>query len=298
MQETLKLQSVREEYLLSCQIDGKAEGTLKIYSLVTRLLAEFLGGEEITPHSIRRFLLWLSEDRTLNTTTVNIYARALRTYVRWMTREGYLWEDTMKDIKTPKVPRKFPNVLPDDDLKRLLAVAKSEPRDNAILLFLLDTGVRAGELCGLSLEDISLGTSTARVLGKGGKERTVFYSKITAKALAKWLSFRPPVLHDDPVFTSQKRKERLTPHGLIQVVQRLARKASIERRVTPHTLRHTFATLYIRNGGDSHTLQHLLGHSTLAMAQRYVDLVGRDLSEAHSRYSPVARITNRKGASW
>ena len=295
MERTLNLSAVRDEYLLNCQIGGKAKGTLDIYSHVTRLFLEYLGDDpEITPTRIRGFLLWLSEVRRQNPTTININCRALRTFVRWLAREGYLTDDPMRDIKTPKIPSKFPNVLSDDELRKMLAIARRDPRDNAILLLMLDTGVRAAELCVLSLDDLCLGTRTARVLGKGGEEGTIFFLVVTARALAKWLSVRPEVLFDYPLLMSAKRKERLTPHGLLEIVQRLARQAVVNKRVGCHTIRHSFATVYIRNGGDAHTLQHLLGHSTLVMAMRYVDLVGRDLAEAHQRYSPVMRLERRR----
>jgi site-specific recombinase XerD len=291
VERTLNLAAVRDEYMLNCQIDGKARGTLRIYENVTGLFLSYLGEDtEITPTRIRGFLLWLSEVRGQNPTTVNINCRALRTFLRWMAREGYVSVDPMREIKTPKVPSKFPNVLSDDELRQMLAVAKRDPRDRAILLVLLDTGVRASELCGLSIEDVCLATRTAKVLGKGGRERTIFFSVVTARALAKWLTVRPDVAFDDPLFTSAKRKERLTPHGLLEVVQRLAKDAGVNKRVGCHTVRHSFATAYVRAGGDAHTLQHLLGHSTLFMAMRYVDLVGRDLAEAHGRYSPVMRL--------
>ena len=135
MERTLNLSAVRDEYLLNCQIDGKAKGTLDIYSHVTRLFLEYLGDDpEITPTRIRGFLLWLSEVRHQNPTTVNINCRALRTFMRWLAREEYLTDDPMRDIKTPKVPSKFPNVLSGDELRKMLAIARRDPRDNAILL--------------------------------------------------------------------------------------------------------------------------------------------------------------------
>ena len=140
MIETVRLKSVRDEYLLGCQIEGKAGGTLKIYELVTRLILEHLDDEEITPTRIRGFLFWLSTDR--NRTTVNIYCRSLRTFMRWMVREGYLEDDPMQNISTPKVPSKFPNVLTEAEIRSMMKVAKKSPRDYAILTFLLDTVVR------------------------------------------------------------------------------------------------------------------------------------------------------------
>lgn len=291
METTLNLTACRDEYLLNCQIDGKARGTLRIYENCLRLFLEYLGDDqEISPARVRGFLLWLSEVKQQKATTVSINCRSLRTFLRWVAREGYLPDDPMRDVKTPKVPSRFPNVLTDDELKRMLAVARRNPRDSAILHLMLDTGVRAAELCGLSLDDLCLATRTARVMGKGAKERSIFFSASTARALAKWLSVRPEVPFDDPLFTSAKRKERLTPHGLLEVVQRLTRDAGVNKRVGCHTLRHCFGSSYVRAGGDAHTLRHLLGHSTLHTAMRYVDLVGRDLAEAHQRYSPVSRL--------
>lgn len=291
MMEKIRMESVREEYLLCRQIEGLATGTLQIYSKVTLLFAEYLQGEEITPTRIRGFIAWLGVER--NTTTVNIYTRALRTYVRWLAREGYLQEDPMKDIRTPKVPKKFPNVLSEEEVAALLRVAKARPRDYAITLFMLDCGVRASELCDLHIEDVFLLTKSARVFGKGSKERIVFFSPVTAKALARWLSVRPHKPYEDSLFLGV-RGEPLTRHGLGHIVTRLAKKAGIQRRIGPHAMRHTFATLYVKNGGDAHSLMRLMGHASTAMAQRYVDLVGRDLAEAHQRYSPVMRLERGK----
>ena len=205
-----------------------------------------------------------------------------------MVREGYLENDVMSDIKTPKIPNRFPKVLSEEEVVILLRLTKKDTLHNAIFLFLLDTGVRASELCSLRIDDLSLGTLSARVFGKGAKERKVFYSPVTARALAKWLSVRPES-YDRFLFIG-KRGEPLTRCGLGNILLRLGRKAGIRERVNPHEIRHTFATLYVKAGGDAHTLQHLLGHSTLAMSLRYVDLVGKDLAEAHQRYSPVTRL--------
>jgi len=290
MLETVRLESVREEYLLGCQIEGKARGTLKIYELVTRLFVEYLNGENITPTQIRGFLFWLSTER--NTTTVNIYCRALRTFIRWMVREGYLEDYPMQNISTPKVPSKFPNVLTEDEIRSMMKVSKKSPRDYAILTFLLDTGVRSSECCGLALDDLSLATMSAKIYGKGGKERIVFFSTHTAKAIARWMSVRPDVM-EDVLFLSAKKKQGITTHGLLEVVQRVGARAGIRKQIGVHTFRHTFATLFIKNGGDAHTLQRLMGHSNILMSQRYVDFISKDLAEAHQSHSPVMRIITK-----
>ena len=286
------LTAAREEYLLCCQVDGKAKRTLELYELVTRLFLDYVGGEEITTTRIRGFLVHLAESR--NTTTVNIYTRTLRTFCRWLAENDYLDDDPMKAIRTPKVPSVFPFVLTEQEIHDIVKAAKGKRRDLAVTLFLLDTGVRASELCTLELDNLSLATRSARVFGKGSKERVVYYSDTTAKALSRWLSARPQTDHENALFLNQ-HGEPLTRHGLLKLVQRLGKLAGIEgKRVSPHTLRHSFATMFVKEGGDPHSLQRLLGHASTKMAERYVNLVGRDVAEAHRRYSPVSRLERQR----
>jgi site-specific recombinase XerD len=292
--QTLTLENVRTDYLLCQQIEGKAPGTINMSELVTRLFMEHLDGDEISPQRIRSFLFWLAEER--NPTTVNMYCRSLRAFARWTVREGYLEEDPMKDIRTPKAPQKFPRVLTDEEVKALIEASKSDPRRHAITLLLVDTGIRASECAGLKIDDTQLWSRTAKVFGKGGKERTVFYCPITARSLARYLAVRPDIPFQDTLFLN-RRMEPITRYSLNDILHRLSVKAGLSKPVSPMTMRHTFATSYVRGGGEAHTLQYLLGHSTIAMSMRYVDLVGRDLAEAHSRYSPVMRLLGKGGAS-
>lgn len=292
MLDQATLTVAKEEYLMCCQVDGKARRTLELYELVTRLFLEYLDGEPITTNRIRGFLIDLSDTR--NTTTVNIYTRSLRTFCRYLVDNNYLDEDPMACIRTPKVPKVFPFILTEQEVSDLVKAAKKEKRDLAVFLFLLDTGVRASELCNLELDDINLATRNARVFGKGSKERIVYFSDTTAKAISRWLSSRPQAEHENAVFLNRKR-EPLTRHGLLKIIKRLGELAGIEgKRVSPHTIRHVFATMFIKEGGDPHSLQLLLGHESTKMAERYVNLVGRDVAEAHRKFSPVGRLERRR----
>lgn len=199
---TKQLSAWRTEYLFSKQVDGLAEGTLRIYELVTRYFVEYLDGEAITPNAIRGFVFSLQEK--YNPTTVNIYTRTLRTYVNWLVENEYLDSNPMNGIKTPRAPSKFFNVLTEEEVVAMLKLAKKKPRDNALLLFMVDTGVRAIELCDLKLEDLSLANRSAKVLGKGNKERIVFFSPPTGKALAKWLSVRPDTPFENALFIGSR----------------------------------------------------------------------------------------------
>jgi integrase/recombinase XerD len=287
--------AAREDYLLSCQVEGKTKRTLGLYADVTGRFACFVQGkalEDVAPHDVRSYLATLN----CSTVTVNIHCRTLRAFFSFLAKNGYIKSNPMDGITTPKVPRVFPYVLSEEEVSALLKVAKPDVRDYTILLFLLDTGVRASELCGISVDDVSLAVRSTRVFGKGAKERTVYFSDVTARALARWLSVRNPSDYETALFVG-RLGEALTASGVLQIVRRVGKKAGLEgKRVSPHTLRHTFATLYVKEGGDAHSLQQMLGHTTTKMAEAYVNLVGRDLADAHRKYSPVGRLKRQIGS--
>jgi site-specific recombinase XerD len=294
---TSTVATATSDFLLAKQIEGLSKNTLGEYSTKTARFAAFLSQvgihdvEDVTAHHVRQYLASLEG---CSSVTVGIHVKILRTYFRWLVRNAYLESDPMEMIPTPKVPRIFPYVLSEDEVAELLAVARASDRDHAILLLLLDTGVRASELCDMTVDGISLATRSARVYGKGQKERTVFYSDVTARAVARWLTVRDPADLVDNLFVG-RTGQPLTRSGMLQLVRRLGRKAGIDgKRISPHTLRHTFATLYVKEGGDAHSLQQMLGHTTTKMAEAYVNLVGRDIAEAHRKYSPVGRLERRR----
>ncbi|HZO87079.1 MAG TPA: tyrosine-type recombinase/integrase [Chthonomonadaceae bacterium] len=149
-------------------------------------------------------------------------------------------------------------------------------RDEAILLFLLDTGVRASELCAIQIRHLGMQSRRCTVLGKGNKHRMVPFGGTTAKALWQYLR-EDPRDPDDPMFISE-RGEPLTRSGLRQLMERLGKAAQIERaRCSPHTWRHTFTVEFLRAGGNVFSLQQMLGHTNLQMTNRYVALAQADI---------------------
>lgn len=285
-----ELETARNEYAMVCRIEGKSSSTIDHYQSVIKLFIRSLGPRELTPGTIRSFLAGLSDDHKI--TTVSSYCRALRAFCHFLLREDLIEEDPMKDIRTPKVPRKFPHILSEEEVTELLSVAKRNPRDYAILLLLLDTGVRASELITLYIDDVDISAMSARVFGKGGKSRTVFFSPVTAKALARWKAKRPDIPHERAFFLSQRGGE-LTVSGLRLMLKRLqARSAIKDKKVCPHVIRHCFASLYAKEGGDPHSLAALMGHTSTKMAEVYVHMAGRDLARSHRRWSPVTTLRN------
>lgn len=217
--------------------------------------------------------------------TIHGHLRALRAFFKWCTVEYQLPADPMKRIRLPKLENDQPKAANLDDLERLLAVA-TDYRDRAILLFLADTGCRAGGLLALQLDDLDLGKGRAIVHEKGGKYRTICFTNTTISAVTLWLAHRP-ASGNDYVFCSRKGLP-LTLGGLHSIIRRLKKRAGVTGRCNPHSFRHMFGSLW---QGDPKTLSILMGHSDVATTLRYY--VRPDMDEIavkHGQFSPVRSL--------
>ncbi len=227
--------------------------------------------------------------------TVHTYHGHLRTFFRWLVAEGVLYASPMERIAAPIARTDQIQPFTPQQVTLLLQAAKrsEQPRRNeALLLFLFDTGLRASELCALRMKDVDLSGRRCTVLGKGNKHRSVPFGGTATKALWQYLREDP---HDpeDPLFFS-KRGDPLTRSGLLQLVRHLGKAARIEvARCSPHTFRHTFAVEFLRAGGNVFTLQQLLGHTSLTMTNRYVALAQADIEAQHRQFSPADRLKGR-----
>jgi len=193
-------------------------------------------------------------------------------------------------VGTPKQPRRLPKFLTPHEVAALLAApdvtTRIGLRDRALLEVLYATGLRVSELAGLDLNDLDGSERTVRVLGKGGKERIVPYGSRAAGALDAHLACRGAIR--GPLFAN-RRGGRLTVRSIHSIVRRSAAACGITRRVSPHTLRHTFATHLLDAGADLRMIQELLGHSRLSTTQRYTHVSADQLMRAYDSAHPRAR---------
>jgi site-specific recombinase XerD len=245
---------------------------------------------------------WGNERMTkgLRPRTVQTYFGNLRTFFRFLVKEEVIETSPLESMAPPVARKDQVQPFTHEQIEAHLAAARRSRhprRDEAIVLFLLDTGCRASELCGLKMKDLDLHGYRCTVLGKGNKTRTLRFSRDTRKALYSYL--REEEREDaEPVFTADRGKragEPLTRSGLLQLIERLGKAARIEAcRCSPHTFRHTFAVEFLRAGGNVFTLKELLGHTTLAMVNRYVALADADIENQHRQFSPVERMRARR----
>ena len=197
-------------------------------------------------------------------------------------------------MKVPKAARKIVNTFTVEQVNSVLKVIPIKRhagyRDYAIIIALYGTGLRSAELTGLKLEDVDLVGGQIRVMGKGGKQRSVYMSATVFKVLFKYRhNWRPKVKSD--YFFVQENGQPLSRYYLAHRLQAYGMKAKISGvRCSPHTLRHSFAVEYLRCGGDVFTLQRILGHSTLDMTRHYAEVADSDVEESQKAYSPAEKL--------
>jgi len=236
---------------------------------------------------------------TLSASTVHGHVRTLRAFFNWLVAEGLIESNPARDLKPPKVYQKVVSTLSDEEIRAILGVLapvnSSNARNQTIIMLLLDTGLRMGELINLKMDDVHMNEGLLKVMGKGKKERIVPMGSNAQRALQRYLfRYRPKPLHPGivNVFLSVLGKP-LTENGIKLIFSRLAKKSGVAR-LHAHLCRHTFATRFLINGGDVFTLQQILGHSTLEMVRHYVNLAANHVAIQHQKFSPLDRLNLRK----
>jgi integrase/recombinase XerC len=273
---------------------GASRHTLRGYATDLAEFRSFLSREglgdlaDTDARAIRAWLAWL-HDRKLAKSSIARKLATVRSCYRYLARLGVVEFNPARQVGSPRLPKRLPSFLPKDESKGLLdgETERSEAglRDHALLELLYATGLRVAECCGLDLDDVDRRRGAVRVMGKGGKERVVPVGDAALEALDAWLSVRGE--ETGALFTSL-RGGRLGTRSVHRIVKRRARAAGIDRRVTPHTLRHTFATHMLGEGADLRLIQELLGHSRLTTTQRYTHVSPEHLMKVYDSAHPRA----------
>jgi integrase/recombinase XerD len=250
------------------------------------------GPSAVAPEHLRAYTFAL-KDRGLAPTSIRRAQSALRTYFGFLIAEGVLAEDPTERLEAPRTTRRLPDVLDRTDVVRLVEAPDPDSpvfwRDRAILEFLYATGVRVSELVALSLRDLNLEEGFAMVFGKGSKERIVPVGQTARTVLERYLSGCRLELDRGQgkgmVFLNQ-RGAPLTRMTVWSIVRAAATRAGIHGKVSPHTLRHTFATHLLEGGADLASVQELLGHADISTTQIYTHVDREYLREIHRRFHP------------
>jgi len=302
----MDVQKLKTRFLEYIEIEkGRAIRTVENYD---HYLTVFLDHtkvkkpKDITRELVREFRLWLNRQsngnnratgETMSKKTQNYYLIALRSFLKYLTREGH---QTMAadQIELAKIPERSIDVISFAELQRLLEAPNKQDnteakyRDKAILEMLFSTGLRVSELCSLT-RDIDLSRDEFSIRGKGGKVRVVFLSTDAKDVLKKYLNERTDM--SEALFVSvSKNKDKvednkgLDRRSVERIVKKHATMAGITKKVTPHVLRHCFATDLLSNGADIRAVQQLLGHADISTTQIYTHVTDKHLREVHKKF--------------
>lgn len=277
---------------------GLAERTREAYLRDLARLVEFLAArrirapEAVDLRDLRDYVFFL-KDSGLEATSIRRAISSIRCYFAFLLAEGVIVSDPSERLEAPRVWRRLPIVLSREEAQRLLeAPDERDPlywRDRAVLEFLYATGVRVSELVGIRLADLDLDAGLCLVFGKGSKERMVPLGRHARAALLRYLDdVRPAIERGEGrgALFLNARGRPLTRMGVWTIVRKHARRAALEKRISPHTLRHTFATHLLEGGADLVAVQELLGHADISTTQIYTHLDREYLKDVHRRYHP------------
>jgi site-specific recombinase XerD len=254
--------------------------------------------DQVTACDVLGYLEHLRRERDNGDAAVNRQATILKNFYRAIVAMGHLEPRANPMAHFPRLKaraRKLPTVLSEEEVRRLLDAPARDTivglRDRAMLALLYGTGIRASECAGLLEEDTDLCDATIRVTGKGGHQRTLPLNERVVETLRVYRQARGPAGPEEPFFRSRSKKG-LSRGAVYDRVRRHAQRAGLHKRVSPHALRHTFATHLVKKGTDLVTIRDLLGHRAIASSQIYLHVTALDLREAADAH-PIGRLAPR-----
>jgi integrase/recombinase XerD len=284
--------------------------TIESYKIDLKRYIKFLGDEkvsaleEIKEDHITKLIRQLST-LGLKATSIARNLSAIRSFHKFLVREGYTQSDPAGALESPKLWRKLPMVLDQHEMERLLDQSMEGAysskgkalslhwRDKAILEFLYATGVRISELINIKRKNLLSEVGLVRVIGKGQKERVVPIGEKAIEAVEKYLSdLRPRIANQNSqdVLFLNRRGRRFSRMGVWKILKKYVNRAGIKKKVTPHTIRHSFATHLLEGGADLRAVQEMLGHADISTTQIYTHLDREYLKEIHKTFHPREKM--------
>jgi integrase/recombinase XerC len=270
-----------------------SENTVINYKIDLELFKTFIADrpvKSIDHLSLRRFLALLKE-RNFSRTSIARKLATLRSFFRFLTREGYLKSNPISGLSTPKLEKKLPIFLTVADVTKLIESPDISDdlglRDRAILETLYSTGIRVSELVGLNIESMDFIGGTVKVFGKGKKERLVPIGDRALRSIRDYLSARKASNEEGPLFLN-KSGGRLSARSIRRIIEKYIKNISSKEKISPHTLRHSFATHLLDRGADLRSVQELLGHVNLSTTQIYTHITTERLRDSYKKAHPRA----------
>lgn len=269
-----------KEYLIS---EKKSVWTVRQYVFVVRNFLDFVSKpvESLTLEDIEKYKIYLVLEKKYSKNSLYVVTKALKSFFKYLNKEF------THQISSPRRSRRLPVYLTEEEVRAILKEASISIRDFAIINILAYTGIRVSELCNLNLEDIDFYEGMIRIRsGKGDKDRMVVIGEEVLGAIRSYIKVRKPSKKGDSALFTSNRGHRITARQVERLVKKYAARAGISKAVTPHVLRHTFATTMLKNGADIRFIQTLLGHSSISTTEIYTHVNRKTLRDVYFKYKP------------
>lgn len=295
------MEEILQQYIQYLVVEkGLAENSIQSYGRdITQYLTFIkekyqISVEKTTRTHVMGYLIHLQEQGK-STSTITRNLSSLRGFYRFLLLDRYIASDPTSHLETPKLDKRLPKVLTIEEVDRLLQQPKEidaiGARDKAMLELLYATGLRVSELISLNVHDVNINMEFVRCMGKGSKERIIPLGSSAIKALQRYTErFRPQLVRnrsEEALFLNH-HGGRLTRQGFWKIIKQYAESAQITKVITPHTLRHSFATHLLENGADLRAVQEMLGHADISTTQIYTHVTQTRLKEVYQKTFPRA----------
>ncbi|MCG8572934.1 MAG: tyrosine recombinase [Spirochaetes bacterium] len=285
-----------ESFLLYLQTQkGLAENSIISYQKDLIKFKKYLQRENLNINELKRyhfrgFLAELALQK-LSKNTINRMISAVKSYIRYRLRSGLVDQSNILEVESQKKDGYLPNFLFDQEVDHLLSFeekSKYDIRDKCLIEFIFSTGMRVSELVSLNISDIQQNNNAIRIIGKGNKERYVLYGKQCQTNLLAYFNVRNQFLKStkNQALFLNNQGSRLTDRGVRFLIDKRLKQTALHKKISPHSLRHSFATSLLKNGADIRTVQTLLGHAQLATTQIYTHLGLDELKDIHYKFHP------------
>ena len=300
-EKVIKMESYVNQFINYLDVErGLAQNTLESYGRDLHQFENYLQNSNMgmLKDSNRTIIITYlgslqSKGRAVSTISRNL--AAIKSFYQYLVRERYLENDPAAKLESPKIEKKLPKVLTISEVEELLkqpsSLLPTGLRDKAMLELLYATGIRVSELISLNISDVNLEMGYIKCYGKGAKERIVPLGSIAVKCVQDYLNKGRSKLirtYEEAALFVNHHGNRLTRQGFWKIIKKYAHEASIDKEITPHTLRHSFATHLLENGADLRSVQKMLGHADISTTQIYTHVTNNHLKEVYDKTHPRA----------
>ena len=289
------LDELIEEFLRYLLIDkGYSNNTINSYKIDLQKFLEFNKNKyinDISNEDLKKYVKYLNEEK-LNEKSISRNISCLKSFYKFLVIEKYVSKNPSDAIFIPKIKKSLPKILTEDEVLSILDIELTDNfsyRNKAMLELMYATGLRVSELINLKLQDVDLNQDIVRTMGKGSKERIIPIGDFAKEYLEKYIyEYRGTMLkktNNEYIFLNN-HGNKMTRQGFFKIIKKIAKEKGIDKELSPHTLRHSFASHLLKYGADLRTIQELLGHSDISTTQIYTHITNEELKNTYENFHP------------